>query len=151
MSRQRPILNNILKAKKSFPSKKIALMKIATSITIILLFLAALVEGLVNQKSANHIIAEKHIGNCEVIKFQGAEAYQASNKTAILFKSEGFHGPIEALFVISNSEIEKLVILKSNEGLDKSSLNDSNYLKSFQQNVLDLPFDVDAVAGCNNF
>ena len=122
-------------------------MKIATGISISLLLLAALVEWTVDQNSASHIIAEKYIGECEAVKFPGVDAFQAADKTAIIFESEGFHGPIVALIVISNNEIEKLVILRSNGGLDRSALNDPGFLKSFQQNVEDLPLDVDAVSG----
>lgn len=122
-------------------------MKFAQSITIILLLVAALVEWVANQKNANHILAEKHIGKCEAVQFPGADAFQSSNKTAIIFKSDGFQGPIEAMFVLSNNTIEKLVILKSNEGLDKSALNNPEFLKSFEQNAQDLPLDVDAVSG----
>ena len=102
---------------------------------------------MVDQKSVHQIIAEKHIGECEAVEFLGAEAFQSSDKTAIVFESEGFQGPIEALFVMSNNEIEKLVILKSNEGLNKSALDNDNFLKSFEQNVENLPLDVDAVSG----
>ncbi len=122
-------------------------MKLATSITVVLLLLAAIVEWVVDQKSPNHIIAEKHIGECEAIKFPEADAFQSSNKTAIIFKCKGAQGPIEGLFVISKNEIEKLQILKSNEGTDKLALTNAEFLKSFQKNVLDLPIDVDAVAG----
>ncbi len=122
-------------------------MKLATGISILLLLLAAIVEWVVDQKSAHQIIAEKHIGECEAVEFPGAEAFQSSDKTAIVFKSEGFQGPIEALFVISNNEIEKLVILKSNEGLNKSVLTNPNFLKSFEQNIENLPLDVDAISG----
>jgi len=122
-------------------------MKFAKSITIILLLIAALVEWVANQKNANHIIAEKHIGKCKAVQFPGADAFHSFNKTAIIFECDGFHGPIEAMFVLSNNKIEKLVILNSSEGLDKSALNNPGFLKSFEQNVRDLPLDVDAVSG----
>ncbi len=122
-------------------------MKLATSITVALLLFATIIEWGVDQKTPNHIIAEKHIGKCEAVNFLSADAFQSSSKTAILFKCKGFQGPIEALLIISNNEIEKLLILKSNEGLDKLALNNSKFLKAFQQNVLDLPIGVDAVAG----
>ncbi len=122
-------------------------MKFARSITIILLLVAALVEWAVNQKNANHIISEKRIGKCETVQFPGADAFQSSSKTAIIFKCGGFQGPIKTLFVLSNDKIEKLEILKSSEGLDKSTLNNPDFLKSFEQNVQDLPLDVDAVSG----
>ncbi len=122
-------------------------MKLATSISILLLLVAAIVEWGVDQKSAYQIIAEEHIGTCEATEFLGAKAFQSSNKTAIFFKCTGFQGSIEGLFVISNNEIEKLMILKSNESLDKSALNYYNFLKSFEQNIEDLPIDVDAVSG----
>ncbi len=122
-------------------------MKLATCISILLLLMAATVEWAVDQKSAYHIVAEKHIGECEAVRFQGAEAFQSSDKTAIVFECQGFQGPIEALFVITNNKVDKMVILKSNEGLDKSALTSPSFLKSFQQKVEDLPLDVDAVSG----
>ena len=121
--------------------------KLSKSITVVLILLAILLEWIVEQKNINHSIAEKYIGQCVAIEFDGADAFQSASKTAILFKSKGFQGPIEALFIISDNEIEKLQILKSNEGLDKSALNSPKFLKSFELNVHDLPLDVDAVSG----
>ncbi len=122
-------------------------MKLATGITILLLLIAAIVEGVVDQKSPYQIIAEKHIGDCEAVEFPGAEAFQSNDTTAIVFKREGFQGSIEALLVISNRKIEKLLILKSKEGLNKSVLNNDDFLQSFEQNIEDLPIEVDAVSG----
>lgn len=122
-------------------------MKSATSFTIGLLILAALVEWVVDQKNANHIIAEEYIGECIAVAFSGADAFQSSNKTAIVFKCPGFQGPIRALFIISNHEIEKLLILKSNEGLNKSALTNFEFLSSFEQNVKNLPLNIDAITG----
>lgn len=122
-------------------------MKLSTSITIGLLLLAVLVEGFVDQKTAGHLIAEQYIGECKAVDFSGAEAFQSTNKTAILFKSKGFQGPIEALIVISGNEVEKLEIIKSNEGLDKLALDSHDFLMSFENNTMDLPLDVNAVTG----
>jgi len=122
-------------------------MKLSTSITIGLMLLAVLVELMVDQKSAGQLIAEQYIGECKSVSFSKTTAFQSSNKTAIFFKFKGFQGPVEALLVITNKKIEKLVIIKSNEGLDKSALDDPNFLKSFEQNLLDKPIIVDAVSG----
>ncbi|MGL1887808.1 MAG: FMN-binding protein [Reichenbachiella sp.] len=121
-------------------------MKSATIITLVFLLLAALAEWVVDQKSTNHVIAETYIGECKTVTFPGADAFQSSTKTAILFRSKGFQGPIETLIVISDDAIEKVVMLKSNEGLDKSVLNDPDFLASFKRSIHDLPIDVDAVS-----
>jgi Na+-translocating ferredoxin:NAD+ oxidoreductase RnfG subunit len=123
------------------------MLKITTSCTIVLLLVAVLVEWLVEQKTQHHIIAEKYIGTCVSVEFSGADAFQSTNKTAIIFKCEGFHGSIKALFIISGDKIEKLQLLKSNEGIDKSVLENRHFLKSFQRNIEDLPMDVDAITG----
>ena len=123
------------------------MIKLGSIITIILLLIVAIVEFGVDQKTPNHLIAEKHIGKCEAIEFLKEEVFQSSNQTTIFFKCKGVQGPIEVLFIISNNEIEKLLILKSNEGIDKLALNNTEFLKAFQQNMLDLPIDVDAVSG----
>ncbi len=122
-------------------------MKLATIITAAILLLAVIVEWGVAQKTQKHIIAEKYIGKCEAVNFPRENAFQSSSKTALFFKCKGFQGPIEGLYIISNNEIEQLLILKSNEGFDKLVLNNPKFLNSFKRNVLDLPFDVDAVAG----
>ena len=123
------------------------MVKLTKSGTIVLLLLAILVEWVVDQKIPRHIIAEKYIGKCKAIEFSGADAFQSDNKTAIIFSCEGFQGSIEALFVISNDKVEKLYFLKSNEGLDRSVLKNLDFLKSFERNINDVPFDVDAITG----
>jgi Na+-translocating ferredoxin:NAD+ oxidoreductase RnfG subunit len=123
------------------------LIKSGIYITIALLLLATIVEGVVDQKTANQIIAEKYIGECGAVAFTGADAFQSSDQIAIIFKIPGFQGPIEAMIILSNNEIEKLLILKSNEGLDKSALDNRDFLESFEQKVKDLPLEVDAIAG----
>lgn len=123
------------------------MLKLKTSSTIVFLLLAVLVEWMIVQKTPHHIVAEKYIGTCEAIKFSGADAFQSSNKTAIIFECKGFQGSIKALVVISSDEIEKIHILKSYEGLDKSVLENSNFLKSFERDIQDIPFDVDAITG----
>lgn len=122
-------------------------MKLISGITISLVLLAGSIEWIVDQKSAGHISAEKHIGDCRAIEFSGVEAFRSSDKTAVIFKSDGVQGPIEALFVLSNDSIELLEILRSNEGLNRSALNDPHFLRSFQKNLQDLPLKIDAVTG----
>ncbi len=122
-------------------------MKLATIITVILLFMAAIVEWGLDQKDVNHSIAEKYIGKCEAMEFSGADAFQSSDKAAVIMQIEGFQGPIEAMFILSNNEIEQLIILKSFEGLDNTALNNDKFLQSFERNVMDLPLDVDAISG----
>jgi len=122
-------------------------MKLVSGITISLVLLAGSIEWMVDQKSVGHISAEKHIGDCRAIEFSGAEAFRSSDKTAVIIKAEGVQGPIEALFVLSNDSIELFEILRSNEGLNRSALNDPHFLRSFQQDLKDLPLKVDAVTG----
>ncbi len=121
--------------------------KIATITTVIVLMMAAIVEWRIDQRDVNHILAERYIGKCEPITFPGAKAFQSSDKTAVIFTQEGFQGTIEGLFVLSNNEIEQLVILKSFEGLDNTVLSNAKFLQSFERNVMDLPLDIDAISG----
>lgn len=123
------------------------MMKLTTTITIVFLLLAVLCEWLIDQKTPYHMIAENHIGKCETIEFSGADAFQSDNKTAIIFTCKGFQGSIKALVLVSSDEIEKVHVLKSNEGLNKSVLENLNFLKSFERNIHDLPLDVDAITG----
>jgi hypothetical protein len=121
-------------------------MKLGTGITIAFLLIAALVEWRLGD-SVNHFIAEKYIGECESIPFPNADAFQSSTKTVIIFNCDGSQGSIDALFILSKDEIEKLVILKSNEGLNKAALNNTTFLTSFEQDRHNLPLDVDAISG----
>lgn len=123
------------------------MIKTATIITLVLILLAFFAELMVDQKTPHYIVAEKHIGKCEAIEFSGADAFQSNNKTAIIFACEGFQGTIETLIVISNDEVEKIIILKSNEGLNKSGLDNHIFLKAFERNIDNLPFDIDAITG----
>lgn len=122
-------------------------MKLSYGISIGLLLFAVILESVVDQPSAAHKIAEQYIGVCEAVEFDGASAFQSSDKTAIVFESEGFQGPIQALFIITNEEIEKLAIVRSMDGMDRSILKDPEFLTSFEQNTKELPIQVDAISG----
>ncbi len=122
-------------------------MRSSTIITIGLFLIAAIAESVVDGKSAHHLLAEKTIGPCNVVSFSETKAYQGSDRTAIVIECAGAQGRIEGLLILSENEIEELVILRSREGLNRSALKDPEFQRSFQQNIDELPLEVDAVSG----
>jgi len=117
-------------------------------ITVGLLAIALAVHVLLPRADSRHALAHKHLGeNAQRIAGTGSPIYRAGNRAMLFFDTEGAQGPIRGAIIIDNESVDKVLLLQSREGIDRTALNSQKLLDSFHGRSTQGTLVVDVVSG----
>ena len=119
----------------------------STIITAAFFIFAFCLDIAVDQKDADHILAESLIGPAHRIDLSGTSAFHSEKQAVLYFSFQGMQGPVRGLMIVSNNQIKKITIIESREGINHVALKNRKFLDIFHQHSIDMPIEVDAISG----